>query len=55
MNGYKDTKLIYFYRLGYDSFGNTVYVQDGTRYEEIRFTGREYFPEVGRFVAAMFR
>jgi len=33
-------------RFRYDSFGNTVYEQDGTRYEEIRFTGREYFPEM---------
>ena len=36
-------------RFRYDSFGNTVYEQDGTRYEEIRFTGREYFPEMGLY------
>ncbi len=36
-------------RFRYDSFGNTVYEEDGTRYEEIRFTGRDYFPEVGLY------
>ena len=32
-----------------DAFGSPVYKQDGTYYERIRFTGREYFPEMGLY------